>query len=44
MREMRNAYKSLVGKLELKRPLGKHGDRWKSYITMNLKSEIRWVM
>jgi hypothetical protein len=32
MGEMRNAYKILVVKPERKRPLGRHGRRWKDFL------------
>jgi hypothetical protein len=37
MKEVRNAYKSLVGKPEGKRPLGKSKCRWEGDIKMDLK-------
>jgi hypothetical protein len=37
MREMRNAYKSLVGKPEGKRPLGRPRRRWENNIKMDLR-------
>jgi hypothetical protein len=40
---IRSAYKFLVGKPEVKRPLGKPGHRWEGYIRMNLR-EIGWVV
>jgi hypothetical protein len=36
-REMRNAYKILVGKPEGKRPLGRPWHRWEDNIKMDLK-------
>jgi hypothetical protein len=39
MVEKRNAYRILVGKLERKRPLGRH--RWEDNIRMDLR-EIGW--
>jgi hypothetical protein len=36
MREMRNAYRLLVGKPDGKRPLGRPGRRWVDNIRMNL--------
>jgi hypothetical protein len=41
MREMRNAYKILVGKPEGKRPRGRPRRRWEDNIIMDLR-EIRW--
>jgi hypothetical protein len=41
MREMRNAYKVLVGKPEGMRPRGRPSRRWKDDIRMNL-NEIVW--
>jgi hypothetical protein len=41
MREMRNAYKILVGKPKGKRPLGRSWNRWKGNNSMNLR-EIGW--
>jgi hypothetical protein len=41
MGEIRNTYKMLVGKLEMKRPLGRPSSRWEDNITMDLK-EIQW--
>jgi hypothetical protein len=38
---MRNAYKMLVGKPEMKRPGGRPRNRWKNDIRMDLR-EIRW--
>jgi hypothetical protein len=35
MEEMKNAYKVLVGKLEGKRPLGRHRRRWEDNIGMD---------
>ena len=40
-RESRGAYRSLVGKLEGKRPLGRPMLRWKDIIKTNLQ-EIEW--
>jgi hypothetical protein len=37
MREMRNAYKVLVGKPEGKRQLGRPRRRWENQIRMDLK-------
>jgi hypothetical protein len=37
MREKRNAYRILVGKLEGKRPLGRPRRRWKDNIRMDLR-------
>jgi hypothetical protein len=34
---IRNAYKTLVGKPEENRPLGRHKHRWKDNIKSNLK-------
>jgi hypothetical protein len=39
--DMKNAYEILVGKLEGKRPLGKHERIWEDNIRMDLM-EIRW--
>jgi hypothetical protein len=39
--ETRNAYNSLIGKLEGRRPLGRPGHRWEDNITMDLL-EIGW--
>jgi hypothetical protein len=36
MGEMRNAYKSLAGKPERKRPVGRHRHRWEVDIIMDL--------
>jgi hypothetical protein len=41
MGEKRNAYRTFVGKLEEKRPLGKPRRRWMGYIKMDLR-EIGW--
>jgi hypothetical protein len=41
MREKRNAYSILVGKLEGKRPLGRPRRRWVDNIKMDLR-EIGW--
>lgn len=37
MEEMRNAYKTFIGTLEVKRPLGKSRGRWKDAIKIGLK-------
>jgi hypothetical protein len=37
MGQMRNAYKTLAGKLEGKRPCGRPKCRWEHNINMNLK-------
>jgi hypothetical protein len=39
MREMRNAYKILVGKSEGKRPFVRPGSRWKDNIKMNFREK-----
>jgi hypothetical protein len=39
--EKRNAYRILVGKPEVKRPLGRPGSRWVNNIKMDLR-EIGW--
>jgi hypothetical protein len=36
-RELKNTYGILVGKPGSKRPLGRHRNRWKDNIKMNLK-------
>jgi hypothetical protein len=41
MGKIRNAYNTLVGKSEGKRPLGKHRSRWEYNITMVLR-KIGW--
>jgi hypothetical protein len=41
MRETRNAYRTLVGELEEKRPLGRPRRRWVDNIKMDL-GEIGW--
>jgi hypothetical protein len=41
MRDMKNAYKVLVGKPEGKRPLGRPGRKWDDNIRMNLRN-IGW--
>jgi hypothetical protein len=41
MGEMRNAYSTLMGKPERKRPLGRPGRRWEDNIRLYLK-EIVW--
>jgi hypothetical protein len=41
MGEKRNAYRTLVGKPEVKRPLGRPRRRWVNNIRMDLR-EIRW--
>jgi hypothetical protein len=41
MREKRNAYRILVGKLEGKRPIGRPRCRWENNIKMDLR-EIGW--
>jgi hypothetical protein len=38
---MRDAYKSLVGKREEKRPIGRPRRRWEDYMNSDLK-KIRW--
>jgi hypothetical protein len=40
MGELRNAYSILVGKVEGKRPLGRHRRRWEMSIRMDVR-EIR---
>jgi 3-oxoacyl-ACP reductase-like protein len=42
MGEKRNTYRILVGKSEVKRPLGRPRRRWEDNIKMNL-TEIGWV-
>jgi hypothetical protein len=42
MREMKNVYSLLIGKLEGKRPLGRPRSRWEDNIRMDLR-EIVWV-
>ena len=37
MRERRSVYRVLVGKLEGKRPLGRHKRRWEDNIKLDLK-------
>jgi hypothetical protein len=37
MEEMRNTYRTLVGKLEGKRPLGRPRRRWEDNIKINLE-------
>jgi hypothetical protein len=37
---MRNVYKILVGKLEEKRPLGRHRQRWDDNIKMDLREQV----
>jgi hypothetical protein len=44
MGEKRNAYRVLVGKCERKRPLERHGYRWKKIIKMDLKEIQRVVI
>jgi len=39
MAEIRGAYRVLVGRPEEKRPLGRHGHRWKDNINMYLQVE-----
>jgi hypothetical protein len=41
MGEKRNAYRLLVGKPEVKRPLGRPRRRWVDYIKMDL-GEVGW--
>jgi hypothetical protein len=41
MGEKRNSYTILVGKPEVKRPLGRHRRRWEDNIRMNLR-DIGW--
>jgi hypothetical protein len=41
MEEMRNAYNSLVGEPEGRRPLGRHRRSWEDNIKMDLR-EIEW--
>jgi hypothetical protein len=41
MGEKRNAYRILVGKPEINKPLGKPRNRWMNNIKMVLR-EIRW--
>jgi hypothetical protein len=41
MGEMRNAYSILIGKPEMKRPLGRPSRRWKDIIRIDLR-EVRW--
>jgi hypothetical protein len=41
---MRNAYKILVGKSEVERPLGRHRSRWEDDIRMNLREMRRDVV
>jgi hypothetical protein len=47
MREMRNVYRLLVGKLEGKRPLGRPKRRWIDNIKMDLLeiglSVVNWI-
>ena len=43
MGERRGAYTGLVGKPEVKRPLGKHKHRWEVSIEMDLE-EKGWVV
>jgi hypothetical protein len=40
-REMRNAYKMLVGKFEGKRAIGRPGRRWENNIRMDLDGSRR---
>jgi hypothetical protein len=41
--EKRNAYRTLVGKAEIKSPLGRSGRRWEDNIKMVLKRDMmRW--
>jgi hypothetical protein len=40
--EKRNAYRSLVGKPEVKRPLGEPGRRWEDNIRMDLRYKLGW--
>jgi hypothetical protein len=42
MEEKRNAYRSLVGKPEGKRPLGKPICRWEYNINMDLRDRMGW--
>jgi hypothetical protein len=39
MGEMKNRYKILVGKREMKRPLGMHRSGWEDNIKINLETE-----
>jgi len=41
MREMKNAYKLMVGRREGKRPLGRPNHRWRDTIRMDVR-EICW--
>jgi hypothetical protein len=47
MREMRNAYRILIGKPEAKRPLGRPRRRWEDNIRMDLKEigyqNVEWI-
>jgi hypothetical protein len=42
MGEKRNAYRILVGKPEVKRPLGRPRCRWENNIKMDLREVGRW--
>jgi hypothetical protein len=43
MREMRSAYKILVGRREWKRPLGRPRRKWEDCIRMDLREIVEWV-
>lgn len=47
MKEMKNAYEMLVGKLELKRPLGRLRYRWEDNVKNGLKKiwfeYVEWI-
>ena len=43
MGERKGVYKVLVGKLEGKRPLGRHGRRWEDNIKMDIQEMGCWV-
>jgi len=48
MGEEREVYRALVGKLEGKRPLGRHGSRWVDNIRMDLQEmgcgHVDWIV
>jgi hypothetical protein len=44
MREKRNACRTLVGKPEGKRPLGRPNPRWVDYVGIDLRDRVGWYV